>query len=249
VEDLAARLPKAPSRVASQLMETSHGCQWLLARWHALDCTLTEQGGWDETQCNLAAHLLGVGPDLRASYPSLNPGADPVTLAELLRDETDALQSLLDESLDPLNEKERELARLGFSLRPSKELLRLERYEARLRKVYNESLNTFRRACAEGVASSEPITCLEPEPVAPPLELKPEPIVEPEPARDDSMDDSQIPASAALVIEALRAKAALSNALADKAPALPASRPTPRNRKARRASEKAARKARKAHAR
>jgi hypothetical protein len=139
---------------------------------------------------------------------------------------------------------------MGFSLRPSKELLRLERYEARLRKVYNESLNTFRRARAEGVGP-EPITCLEPEPVAPPLEFQPEPVVEPEPepAPDDSVDDSQVASRLAQVIETLRAKTTLSNALADKAPAPTTTRPAQRNRKARRASEKAARKARKTHAR
>ncbi|MEO6809736.1 MAG: hypothetical protein ABI353_11545, partial [Isosphaeraceae bacterium] len=68
-EEIAARLPKDPSRTASRLRETAQGCRWILARWDALSVPLVENIAWDETQCNLAAILMGVGPDLRASYP------------------------------------------------------------------------------------------------------------------------------------------------------------------------------------
>ncbi|MEO6810241.1 MAG: hypothetical protein ABI353_14090, partial [Isosphaeraceae bacterium] len=61
-EEIAARLPKDPSRTASRLRETAQGCRWILARWDALGVPLIENIGWDETQCNLAATLMGVGP-------------------------------------------------------------------------------------------------------------------------------------------------------------------------------------------
>ena len=96
-------------------------------------------------------------------------------------EQADAVHSLMVDALEPLDAKERELTRLGYPLRPSKEYLRLQRYETRLRKVYNEAMHAFRQARAERIVgvrtdhlsdarsradhpASRPSSTLEPEP-------------------------------------------------------------------------------------
>jgi hypothetical protein len=180
VEEIAVRLPNDPARTTRRLRETAQGCRWLLARWNALVETLAQNQRWDETQCDLAAHLMGVGPDLRALYPQLHPEADVNDLMHLAGEQADEVHLLMVEALEPLDAKGRELARLGYALRPSKELLRLERYETRLRRVLHESLSEFRRIRSEGFHGAEPITLLAPEPIAEPVVETPlaEPVVE-----------------------------------------------------------------------
>jgi hypothetical protein len=237
------------------LLETAQGARWVLARWDALGVPLLESRGWDEDQCNLAASLMGVGPELRASYPILSPSADPAEQAALMRDEADGVHHLLVDALEPLDAKERELARLGFSLRPSKESLRLQRYETRLRRVWNEAMNEFRRVHAQGFIAPEPITCLEPEPDAEPIGLttlkpdpEPMPVAEPEPSPSDS-DSSGVECTVSklkTLIHTLSADQdappAPSRPVPTASTPLPAPKP-PMNRRARRAQAAAARKA------
>ncbi|MEO6808790.1 MAG: hypothetical protein ABI353_06730 [Isosphaeraceae bacterium] len=248
VEEVATRLTKDPARTARRLRETSRGCRWILARWDALSVPLTENVGWDETQCNLAAHLMGVGPDLRASYPKLKPDADVNDLLQLASEQADEVHLLMVEALEPLDAKERELTRLGYPLRPSKELLRFQRYETRLRRVWNEAMTEFRRVRAEGFTGLEPITCLEPEPIVEPARPKaPEPTSvkefepEPSPPPSESSDDEFGVSKLAALVKTLAA-----NADRHSAPSLASSMPkkpsTPMNRRARRAQAAAARK-------
>jgi hypothetical protein len=263
VEEIAARLPKDPSRTASRLRETSQGCRWILARWDALSVPLLENTPWDETQCNLAASLMGVGPDLRVAYPTLTPSADPANQAELMCEHADAIHTLMVEALEPLDAKERELTRLGYPLRPSKEFLRLQRYETRLRKVYNEALDAFRQDRAERVVvGPEPITCLasDPEPITLLSTLinglvpEPEPEPESSPSSESPFEGQPIMAMLAALVESIGqgSESELESEPPSPAPsaspvslssALP--KPSgPLNRKARRAREKAARKLR-----
>jgi hypothetical protein len=258
VEEIAARLPKDPSRTASRLRETSQGCRWILARWTALSVPLIENTPWNEDQCNLAARLMGVGPDLRASHPTLNPSASPADQADIMCEQADAVHVLMMDALEPLDAKERELTRLGYPLRPSKEFLRLQRYEGKLRKVYNEAMQTFRQARAEHVNEPAPITGLTPNPtpVALPsaqiqcLAPEPEPIPRVEvrpliaPSPTPTLSPKTEPARKSLM-------AALAETFAEATPVPPTVRPLsakvpvsrlPLNRKARRALEKAARK-------
>jgi hypothetical protein len=263
VEELAARLPKDPSRTASRLRETSQGCRWILARWEALGVPLLENNAWNEDQCNLAAHRRGIGHDLRASYPTLTPSANPADQVELMCEQADAVHILMADALEPLDAKEQELTRLGYCLRPSKEFLRLQRYETRLRKVYNGAMQSFRQSRAEQVVASEPITCLPTEPIhlasslIQTLATKPEPDPEPEPLADsDSPFEGQpIMAMLAALVESI-GQASESEPESESEPpspapsappvsltsALPKQPAAPLNRKARRAREKAARK-------
>ncbi|MEO6809187.1 MAG: hypothetical protein ABI353_08740 [Isosphaeraceae bacterium] len=258
VEELAARLPKDPSRTASRLRETAQGCRWILARWDALSVPLVENVGWDEAQCNLAATLMGVGPDLRASYPTLNPAANPNDHAAIMCEHADAIHNLMVDALEPLDAKERELTRLGYPLRPSKEYLRLERYESKLRKAYNEALNSFRQYRAERVVESEPVTCLttEPDPItllkaqinSLALESEPEPEPEPEPESSPS-SESPFEGKPVMAMLAALVESAGNRSTSPSASTVPLASALPRpkapvNRKARRAREKAARKLR-----
>ncbi|MEO6809015.1 MAG: hypothetical protein ABI353_07870 [Isosphaeraceae bacterium] len=256
VEEIAARLPKDPSRTASRLRETAQGCRWILARWDALGVPLIENKGWDEDQCNLAATLMGVGPDLRTSYPALNPSANPTDQAELMCAQVDSAYILMTEALEPLDAKERELARMGYALRPSKEYLRIERYESRLRKVYNDAMHAFRQSRAERAVRPESLTCLPPEPDPIALlkaqinglvlesELEPEPDPESSPSSESPFEGKPIMAMLAALIESVghgSESTSPSPSAVPLASALP--RPAaPLNRKARRAREKAARK-------
>jgi hypothetical protein len=252
VEEIAARLPKDPSRTASRLRETSQGCRWILARWDALSVPLAENTAWNEDQCNLAANLMGIGPDLRAAYPTLSPSGNLDDQATILCEHAESIHALMTDALEPLDAKERELTRLGFPLRPSKELLRFERYESKLRKVYNEAMHAFRQDRVErgmkpdsaAPSKPEPITCLEPEPEptpSPRIETRPliAPLPDPLPTpTEERPSRSLMAALAESFAEATTPVPPTVRPLSTKAPV---SR-LPLNRKARRALEKAARK-------
>ncbi|MEO6810095.1 MAG: hypothetical protein ABI353_13355, partial [Isosphaeraceae bacterium] len=200
-----------------------------------------------------------VGPDLRPSHPSLNPRADLADQAALMCDQADAVSLLMVDALEPLDAKECELTRLGYPLRPSKESLRLERYETRLRRVWNEALNEFRRVRAEGYTGpvltdlleleSEPAP--DPEPISPTLLMGPEPEPTPpaaEPSPSDSSNDEFAVSKLLSLVKALAPTPEAPAASTHAAPPQPSSKakPTaPLNRRARRAQ---AAKARKAHA-
>jgi hypothetical protein len=250
VEEIAARLRKDPSRTASRLRETSQGCRWILARWDALSVPLAENVGWDEDQCNLAATLMGIGPDLRAAYPTLNPSANPDGQATILCEHAESIHTLMTEALEPLDAKERELTRLGFPLRPSKELLRFERYESKLRKVYNDAMQAFRQSRAERVIESEPttlpnpepITCLEPDPEPEPApRIEPRSMIAPPPSSSPTTERPVKSIMAALAETFATATTPIPPTVRPLSTTLPVSR-LPINRKARRALEKATRK-------
>jgi hypothetical protein len=246
-EEIAARLPKDPSRTASRLRETSQGCRWILDRWDALSVPLSETIGWNEDQCNLAATLMGVGSDLRASHPDLAPGSDSAAQTVLMYDQIDELNLLLD-ALEPLNDKERELTRMGFPLRPSKELLRFQRYETKLRKVYTDAMHAFRTARAESFPQPEPLTALEPPPlIEPPIitSIQVEPPDEPNSLPTPEFQAGQsVVAMLAETIGALQGRRASSEPAEPPAPPSPSKVPNspPLNRRARRAQAKEARK-------
>jgi hypothetical protein len=176
-------------------------------------------------------------------------------------DQIDDLNLLLD-ALEPLNDKERELTRMGFPLRPSKELLRFERYETKLRKVYTEAMHAFRSARAESVPQPEPLTALEAPPLIEPpiitsnkLALDPsddldslddlEPMPTPSP---EFLADKPVFAMLAEMVGAIQARRASSEPAEPPAVSPPSKTPTspPLNRRARRAQAKQARKSKSA---
>jgi hypothetical protein len=71
--DVAARLAKAPLRTIARLETTYHGVELLIDMWVALAEALETQGGWGDSDRELALDLLGVEPRFRASTTRLIP--------------------------------------------------------------------------------------------------------------------------------------------------------------------------------
>lgn len=246
IEELAARLPKDPARIVRRLSATAHGCIWLLARWFALETALDDQNGWTEAQLDQAFQLLGVPEPLRYAHPHLTRDADPEHLTELVKEQIDSLESLYVNAMRPLDLKERDLAALGIPLRPSAELAKLQRHEESLRRVFTESLNEFRRLRAEGFTGPTPITAPEPESAPEPLQLPELPGVATEgpPQEEPERNFAQSRSIQAGVIAKVPTNfAPLPVPLNPSPSSVPVKPKTNRNRKARRAREKAARKA------
>ena len=167
VEDLAARLPKEPSRVVRALRQSRQGADWLLERWEGLDESLRSLGGWDEAQRRLAFDLLGVPLELRLGSTRVPPPADAEGLAGLIRREVARLRDDRDAVLDELDDAERSMAVLGMPLDEDATTARLRRYEASCRRAMNWAHSELRRLKSD--ASPAPKTPAEPEPPRPTL--------------------------------------------------------------------------------
>ncbi|MEA2502149.1 MAG: hypothetical protein QOD01_2260, partial [Actinomycetota bacterium] len=104
VEDLGARLPRDPARVAQALGGSRQGADWLIERWEGLGEALGTNGGWDEAQRRLGFDLLGVAPELRNGSTRVPPEADAAALAALVEREAARLRGRRERSLDALDE-------------------------------------------------------------------------------------------------------------------------------------------------
>ncbi len=135
VEQVGAKLAKAPGRVVTRLRQSPQGCDWLIERWAAL-AGVAEQPDfqtWDEEQTRLAWDLLGVPESCRAGAVGRvidaegRVGAAPGP-ADLARREIADLCSLR-ERAGEADEVNRTLVEGGMSDVPSREVANLRRYE------------------------------------------------------------------------------------------------------------------------
>jgi len=126
-EELGAKLPKAPAKVARQLQSTARGCDWMIDRWGRLLGILDAVGAWDGAQTALAFDLLGVPADLRTGPSPLAEGAE--SRREVARAEVDRLRSLKAGGLTALDGHERDAAMSGFGPDHNGELAAIRRYE------------------------------------------------------------------------------------------------------------------------
>src|SRR4051812_1545285 len=76
VEDLGRRLPRDPSRVSHALEQSTHGADWLIARWEGIRGVLATGGAADEGLRGLAYDLLGGPLELRAGGYRGPPAGD-----------------------------------------------------------------------------------------------------------------------------------------------------------------------------
>ncbi|MEO6810610.1 MAG: hypothetical protein ABI353_15955, partial [Isosphaeraceae bacterium] len=177
IEELAAKLPRNPSRTVAALRTTRHGAVWLIERWQSLGDALEGPGCWDDSQRRLALNLLGTPKEFRDCSAALPADADLAALKTLVRDQIAALQDRLTNALEPLDDKERALTEIGLPLdtdAPTAWLLRIER---ECRRTFNWALAEFRKIHRPNeLAPARPM--LEPEP-----EPEPGPGPEPEPNR------------------------------------------------------------------
>jgi hypothetical protein len=146
---LGSKLAGRPEEVVTQLRETLHGCEWLLARWAMLAHAADSQRGWTPELTRLAFDLLGTPAEFREGYA---PGTEidlagksfglPPALADVARRAIDELIGRRD-LLRPLDEAARERAEADLS-DDDPEIRRLRRYEAELHRRLKWSLEQIR---------------------------------------------------------------------------------------------------------
>jgi hypothetical protein len=125
-EELGARLARRPSLVGRRLTKTRQGCEWLLDRWRELSAVLDDGREWNELERSLAFDLLGT----RASLRHRDPWPEGGSARELARRQVETLERLKADSLEALDEREREAARRGVPVELPRPLAKLFRYEA-----------------------------------------------------------------------------------------------------------------------
>ncbi|CAN5912193.1 hypothetical protein BH23PLA1_BH23PLA1_37390 [soil metagenome] len=152
IESLAARLASHPARIASELLTSRQGADWLLDRWAGLSQVLHKQGEWDDDQRRLAADLLGVPPELRNDHPCIDPETPFDALADLIRREVRAIKRLLQLELIDRDNFNRELAELGLSFDVSALARRLRNYEAASQRILNRVYAQIRQRRAAAAA-------------------------------------------------------------------------------------------------
>ena len=158
-DEIAAGLSKRPSLVVRRLGRTRQGCEWLMHQWNELGLVLHVNQQWDEAQSSTAYDLLGIAPALRDGLGFLpeQPLNEMVNLA------ITGLQNRIDSGLADLDAREREYAESGDPVTPSRELIRLRRYEAACQRDFYRARADLLSSLAK--ANPEPATKLpEPEP-------------------------------------------------------------------------------------
>jgi hypothetical protein len=154
-EDLGARLPKNPSRVARALEGTWHGADWLIVRWEGLGAALKAKGTWDDDQRRLAFDLLGVPLALRDGGDKVPPETDAEGLANLVAREVARLRQEQEGSLDVLDEGDRAMAIEGLGMSEDAETARLRKYEASCRRALLWAHHELRRVRGASLPGGE----------------------------------------------------------------------------------------------
>jgi hypothetical protein len=125
-DEIAAGLARRPSLVVRRLGRTRQGCEWMMHQWEELALVLHVNLQWDEPQTSTALDLLGIAPVLRdgLGFPPNQP------LDQLVGQAIAGLQKRIDSGLADLDAREQEHAESGDPVTPSRDLIRLRRYEA-----------------------------------------------------------------------------------------------------------------------
>jgi hypothetical protein len=234
---LGDRLRRKPELVASQLMQSKYGCEWLLKQWGGLKDVLDAGELWNDDQLQLAFDLTGIP---RHGREVLAPFEDPAGLVE---NTCQDLSDFIEISYEYLNERERTSAEAGFPEKPSKRIALLRRYEAACMKRFLEAQEMLGPPVSgtEQIAEKPPKIVEESGPPAPP-ELDPfSPKIEAEMARGSAYAEYETARQAAPEAERaalapnLPSLTAPAPCLRDAAPPTAASAARPMNRKQRKA--------------
>jgi hypothetical protein len=160
-DEIAAGLARRPSLVVRRLGRTRQGCEWMMHQWEELALVLHVNLQWDEPQTSTALDLLGIAPVLRdgLGFPPNQP------LDQLVGQAIAGLQKRIDSGLADLDAREQEHAESGAPVTPSRDLIRLRRYEADCQRQYYRARADLLASLAK--TSAEPSTkAPEPEPVS-----------------------------------------------------------------------------------
>jgi hypothetical protein len=158
-DEIAASLSKRPSLVIRRLGRTRQGCEWMMHQWEELHLVFVVNLEWNEAQTSTALDLLGIAPALRdgLGFPPNQP------LDQVVSQEITGLQKRIDAGLADLDVREQEYAASGEPITPSRDLIRLRRYEAACMRDYYRARADLLESLAK--TSAEP-SMKAPEPVA-----------------------------------------------------------------------------------
>src|SRR4051812_30749421 len=139
VEDLGRRLPRDPSRASHALEQSTHGADWLIARWEGIRGVLATGGAADEGLRGLAYDLLGVPLELRSGAYRVPAAGDVDGLSALAGREVARLKERQEFALDDRDESGRSMAMAGMPYDDDPESARLRRYESGIRRALDRA--------------------------------------------------------------------------------------------------------------
>ena len=125
-------MTRNPTLVVRRLSCTKQGCEWMIREWQELDMAYKVNLEWDEPRTSRALDLLGTSPTVRGCVLF----EDTEQVADIIKCRIDALESQIKSGLSELDALERKHAQAGDPLTPSRDVLRLRRYEADLLREY-----------------------------------------------------------------------------------------------------------------
>jgi hypothetical protein len=151
--EIAAGLSRRPSLVVRRLGRTRQGCEWMIEQWGELGLVHRVNLEWNEAQTSVALDLLGLDPALRdgLGFPPNQP------LDQVVGQTITGLQKRIDSGLADLDAREQEYAESGAPITPSRDLIRLRRYEAACMRDYCRArADLLANLAKSGAAPAEP---------------------------------------------------------------------------------------------
>jgi hypothetical protein len=142
--NLAARLPRDPQRVAELLLQTKHGTEWALTMWRGLEASARENHGLTDAQRQLVCDLKGVSPLLRDNTDTVPAAGDEAGLRALIAREVKALETRLVLVLNGRDNVARAKAGLGLLPPPDAATRKYKSDEARAHKRYVWAFESFK---------------------------------------------------------------------------------------------------------
>jgi hypothetical protein len=142
--NLAARLPRDPQRVAELLLQSKHGAQWALTMWRGLEASARANHGLTEAQRQLVFDLKGVSPLLRDNTDTVPAASDEAGLRALIAREVKALETRLVLVLEGRDKVARAKAGLGLLPPPDAATRKYKSDEARAHKRYVWAFESFK---------------------------------------------------------------------------------------------------------
>jgi hypothetical protein len=141
--NLAARLPRDPQRVAELLLQTKHGAEWALTTWRGLAASARENHGLTEPQRQLVFDLKGISPLLRDNTDTVPAASDEARLLALITREVKALETRLVLELEGRDKRARARAKLGQMPPPDAATRKYKSDEARAHKRWTRAFESF----------------------------------------------------------------------------------------------------------
>jgi hypothetical protein len=142
--NLAARLPRDPQRVAGLLLETKQGVEWALDQWRGLAASAAQNHGLTEPQRQLALDLKGVSPLLRDNTLKVPAAGDVEDILALCAREVKQLETRLALVLEGRDQRARAKAQKGQVPPPDAATRKYKSDEARAHKRYVWAFESFR---------------------------------------------------------------------------------------------------------